>query len=128
MLVIIIPSIVASKKKVASCNRQPLFLYVEWIYLVGPIGQLVAVTKFIQLLCVFCAIVPNPLAIVFDLFFNLVYVFPSPLYANAGITTSAPTINIVAVKTANIPRVVVVVWFIYFSRKHYDVIDICELS
>ena len=90
--------------------------------------QPVAVTKFIQLLCVFCAIVPNPLAIVFDLFFNLVYVFPSPLYANAGITTSAPTINIVAVKTANIPRVVVVVWFIYFSRKHYDVIDICELS
>jgi hypothetical protein len=79
-------------------------------------GQPVAVTKFIQLLCSFVAIVPNPLAIVFDLFFNLVYVFPSPLFANAGITTSAPTINIVAVKTANIPRVVVVVWFIYLVR------------
>ena len=79
-------------------------------------GQPVAVTKFIQLLCVLSAAVPNPLAIVFDLFFNLVYVFPSLLFANAGITTSAPTINIVAVKTANIPRVVVVVWFIYLVR------------
>ena len=81
----------------------------------GLTGQPVAVTKFIQLLCSFVAIVPNPLAIVFDLFFNLLSVFPSPLFANAGITTSAPTINIVAVKTANIPRVVVV-WFIYLVR------------
>ena len=79
-------------------------------------GQPVAVTKFIQLLCSFVARDPNPLAIVFDLFFNLLSVFPSLLFANAGITTSAPTINIVTVKTANIPRVVVVVWFIYLVR------------
>ncbi len=97
-------------------------------YLAGLNGQPVSLSKFIQLLCVLSAVDPNPLAIVFDLFFNLVYVFPSPLFANAGITTSAPTINIVAVKTANIPRVVVVVWFIYFSQKHYNVIHICELS
>ena len=71
-------------------------------------GQPVAVTKFIQLLCVLSAVVPNPLAIVFDLFFDLLIVFPSLLFADAGTTTNVPTINIVAVKTANIARVVVV--------------------
>ena len=79
-------------------------------------GQPVAVTKFIQLLCSFVAIVPNPLAIVFALFLSRLTVFPSPLFANAGIVTSVPTINIVAAKAANIPRVVVVAWFIYLVR------------
>jgi hypothetical protein len=63
----------------------------------------------------FAAIVPEPLAEAFALFFCAVSVLPSPmLFANAGAAASDVITNVAAANTASNPRVV---WFILYSSQ-----------
>jgi hypothetical protein len=77
-----------------------------------------AVTKQMPLSCTFAAIVPNPLAMAFALFFSLVMVLPSPEVADTGAITSAPVSKAVAAMTATIANIVLFILSSTSSTKY----------
>jgi len=86
-----------------------------------------AVTKQMPLSCTFAAIVPNPLAMAFALFFCLVIVLPSPEVADAGAITSAPVSKAVAAMTATIANIVLFIFICQLAVQSMYIFELRKL-